>query len=158
MRRWQGLNVACCLVLALLASTAVAQAHADLQTAVPAPGSTVQNPVGSVRLVFSQPVTAASQILLFAADFQPVPGLQAQTDPADPAVLWTAVPALAPGLYTVQYTAVAADGHETSGSYTFRVSDGRWSFSTLSLAVMGMAVLLLAGFVIRWRRSSSPLR
>lgn len=148
---WLGL-----LVVVFLSSTAVAHAHADLAAASPAPGSTLSNPVGPIRLTFTEPVTADSTILLFDETFQTVPGIQAQPDPDNTAVIQANVPELAVGDYTVQWTAVSVDGHATTGSYTFRVAASSTLFRSPiplpQLAILGLGIVLLAGIVLLWRR------
>lgn len=129
--------------------TAVTHAHVDLLTATPAPGSTGQNPVGEIRLTFNEPITADSTIILFTEDFQPLAGIRAEVDESH--VLRTAVPSLSPGRYTVQWTAVSADGHSTSGSYAFQVTDS--PFSSLLIWEIGLSFLFLGIIVILWRRS-----
>lgn len=134
--------------------TAVAHAHADLVSATPAPGSTVRNPVGSIRLTFSEALTSDSAIILFKDDFQPVRGISAQVDEAMPSRLMTAVPALAAGLYTVQWTAVSIDGHKISGSYAFRVSAATFLPVPLrQLWLSGLSLLFIGALVVLWQRS-----
>lgn len=131
--------------------TAVVYAHAELLTAVPAPGSTIRNPVGEIHLAFNEPITADSSIILFAEDFQPLAGIKSEVAQTAPADLFTAVPDLQPGRYTVQWTAVSADGHTTSGSYAFRVTNA--PVSPFLAWEIGLSLLFLSVFVILWRRS-----
>tara|TARA_R110001599_G_scaffold159052_2_gene346313 strand:+ start:124331 stop:124519 length:189 start_codon:yes stop_codon:yes gene_type:complete len=46
---------------------------------------------------------------------------KANLDPANATILKIPVPALAPGKYTVQYSAVGHDGHRRKGDYSFTV-------------------------------------
>lgn len=137
------------LLLSLLALTAVAHAHAELLTAVPAPGSTITHSPAEIRLTFSEPISADSAILLFTGNFQPVAGIQAQVAATNPQLLVAAVPPLTPGDYTVQWTAVSTDGHPTSGSYTFRLT--RFALPSTLLWQIGLTLLFLGAFVILWR-------
>ncbi len=139
------------LLLCLLAVTAVAHAHAELLTAVPAPGSTTTNALSEIRLTFSEPVSEESTIFLLGQNFQPVTGINAQPDAGNPHMLVTAVPPLPPGDYTVQWTAVSTDGHATSASYTFRVA--AFAFSTTLFWQITLTLLFLGAFVILWRRN-----
>jgi methionine-rich copper-binding protein CopC len=129
--------------------TAVTHAHAELLTAVPAPGSTIRNPVGEIRLTFQEPITADSTIILFTEDFQPLTGIAAEVE--EGRVLVTAVPTLSHGSYTVQWTAVSVDGHSTSGSYAFQVTTSL--YSPLPVWEIGLSLLFVGIFVILWRRS-----
>jgi hypothetical protein len=138
----------------LLLATAVTHAHADLLAAMPAPGSLVSNPVGQIQLTFSEPVAAESEILLFGDDFQPVAGVVAQLDSADPAMMVAAVPELEAGMYTVQWTAVSSDGHSISGSYAFRVSATSLPIVPRQLWLLGVGLLFISAMVILWRRKA----
>ncbi|GIK56826.1 MAG: hypothetical protein BroJett015_24890 [Chloroflexota bacterium] len=137
------------MLLYLLAVTAVAHAHAELRTAVPAPGSIVTYSLAEIRLTFSEPITKESAILLFTEGFQPVTGIMAQVEPGNPHTLITTMPRLSPGDYTVQWTAVSTDGHPTSGSYTFRLA--RFALSPTRLWQISLTLLFLGVFVILWR-------
>jgi methionine-rich copper-binding protein CopC len=46
---------------------------------------------------------------------------KAVVDPSNSKLMWVALHALTPGVYTVTWVAVAADGHRTEGEYTFTV-------------------------------------
>lgn len=137
------------LLLCLLAVTAVAHAHAELVTAVPAPGSTITHSPAEIRLTFSEAISADSTILLFTGNFQPVAGIQAQVAATNPQLVVAAVPPLTPDDYTVQWTAVSTDGHTTSGSYTFRLA--RFALPTTLLWQISLTLLFLGAFVILWR-------
>ncbi|HUN25841.1 MAG TPA: copper resistance CopC family protein [Steroidobacteraceae bacterium] len=108
--------------LALCAALAAgpASAHARLVAAAPAANATVAAPA-RIRLTFSEAV--AKRFSSFRLedshghriDLTPVPA-DARTLAASP------VSALAPGRYTVSWTAVASDdGHRTAGRYRFIV-------------------------------------
>lgn len=98
-----------------------AQAHARLVTADPAPNATVAAPT-LIQLQFSTTLAKKfSTFKLTDTDGNPV-GI-VMTDGSDNKTL-AAKPAgtLAPGLYTVSWTAVSTDdGHKTSGAYSFTV-------------------------------------
>lgn len=99
----------------------VAAAHSELVAAEPAPGAQLAESPTEIRLSFSEPVAAASQIVVLGENFQQVEGLVPQYNPAEPNVVYTPLPPLAAGVYTVQWTAASADGHQISGSYSFSV-------------------------------------
>jgi methionine-rich copper-binding protein CopC len=116
-----------CLATAILAFigllTAVpAHAHAELVAAIPAPGSEVSQPLSEIRLTFSEPIADKSQILLLNANLQMIAGVSTRFDAAHPLEMAATLPDLEPGIYTVQWTAVSSDGHETSGSYQFSLA------------------------------------
>lgn len=96
-------------------------AHAELIEAEPAPGTVLTSSPGEIRLTFNEPVATGSHAALYTADFQSVAGVESRLEPEAPEQLVAAVPELAPGVYSVQWTAVSADGHEISGSYAFSV-------------------------------------
>jgi methionine-rich copper-binding protein CopC len=88
----------------------------------PAPGAQLAEPPAEIRLTFSEPPGAQSQILLMAEGFQPVEGITAQVDPVQSEQVFASLPPLEPGNYTVQWSAVSEDGHEISGSYSFSIA------------------------------------
>ena len=109
-----------CLALALVA-VGPAAAHAELVSASPAPGAQLAESPAEIRLTFSEPVATTSAIVLLAEGFQPVEGLVGQFDADRPQEIFVPLPELAPGVYTVQWTAASDDGHEISGAYSFSV-------------------------------------
>lgn len=133
-----------------------AGAHAELVAAEPAAGAALSASPAEIRLTFNEPVTPDSQIVLYGEGFQPIPGLAAQLEPANPAEVYAAVPELAPGGYTVQWTAVSADGHEISGSYSFSVgapfTETRPAFPWWQTAAIGALVLIAAAILRRYWR------
>lgn len=150
-------------LLFVLATAAIVAAHAELVDAQPAPGATLPEAPTEIRLTFSEPVGAQSEILLFGHDFQAVDGVVAQVDPAHPEEIVATLPALAEDTYTVQWSATSDDGHEISGSYSFTVggeaaasgdvagethsqdaaSAGSTAWSMAALGLVGGALLLI---------------
>lgn len=98
-----------------------ASAHSDLVQAEPPPGAQLAESPSEIRLTFSEPVAADSRIDLLTDEFQRIEGLVPQFNPAQPEQVYSPVPPLEPGVYTVQWAAVSDDGHEISGSYSFSV-------------------------------------
>ena len=136
------------LILAIVLAIAVGQVagHAELVDAAPAPGAQLANSPTEIRLTFSE-AAATGRITLLANGFEPVDGLEARSDPEHPEVIFTPVPLLDAGNYTVQWMATGADGHEISGSYAFTIElTGSDRSSALKrgipLALAGLAVLL----------------
>lgn len=138
---------------AFLAATAVVHAHAELISAYPEPGASVTNPVQQIELVFSEPISAASRIILFDDDFNQIAAVSTTFDNAEPTMLKASVPQLAAGNYTVQFTAVSEDGHEIGGSYSFRVSQSNLPVSGQQLGIFGLGIILVIGIVVMWRRT-----
>jgi methionine-rich copper-binding protein CopC len=96
-------------------------AHAELVVAEPEPGAQLTDAPVEIRLTFSEPVAARSNIVVLGDGFAPVEGLIPQFSPDRPEQVYVPLPSLEPGTYTVQWTAVSSDGHEISGSYSFSI-------------------------------------
>jgi methionine-rich copper-binding protein CopC len=108
------------LLLLLIAVTAVpAQAHASLVSAVPAPGSTVDTSLKELLLTFDDALRPNSLVVLYTNDFQTVGGVESRVE--DNLIRATLTQALPPATYTVQWAAVASDGHLSQGTYQFEV-------------------------------------
>ncbi|AMV41524.1 copper homeostasis periplasmic binding protein CopC [Paraburkholderia caribensis] len=111
--RW----LAACGVLLAVASNAFA--HATPTSRDPGPDAEVAAPA-AVTIHFSEPLEPAfSKLALVDANNKPVAPAASQVDPQDTKTMHLALQPLAPGRYTVQWTAVAEDGHRTKGSYAF---------------------------------------
>jgi len=110
------------LFLALMAATPAA-AHALLEHAEPAVGSTVA-PVDTIRLHYSEPVEPRfSSVTLTDEDGTKVPGDKPALDPADSTVFVLHLPApLRAGRYKVDWHVVSVDTHRTEGSFGFTVA------------------------------------
>ena len=95
--------------------------HIGLASSSPAKDSHVMTPVKEIRLTFTGPVNVATaSVELVAADAKPVTldSLRAVVD--SPRVAVARIPStLAGGTYTVKWKAVAADGANGSGSFSF---------------------------------------
>ena len=133
-----------------LLSTAPLFAHASLLSAEPTPGQTL-NTVDAIVLTFSEPMGAASQIALIDENF----GRTDLSVDVTEAVLSATVPPLDPGVYTVQYDAISADGHNILGSYEFAIEQPPTDVRVVALVVVLIAVLLLlpAAAVFLYRRN-----
>jgi methionine-rich copper-binding protein CopC len=107
---------ALCLV-ASLAATSSASAHAPLERSDPVDGATVAPPT-AFTLTFNHPVRLTSLTLRGAgADPRAVSGV-ARSLAAEHRVK---APTLAPGRYELDWRAAAADGHVMSGTVHFTV-------------------------------------
>jgi methionine-rich copper-binding protein CopC len=111
------LALACAYVLA-----SSALAHAFLDRATPAVGSTVRGPPARVTLRFSERLEPAfSKVQVLDASGKRVDKNDAAPSPDDATVLSVSVPPLAPGRYTVKWRVLSVDTHVTEGDFTFDV-------------------------------------
>jgi hypothetical protein len=107
-----------------------------------------------IVLKFDDEITDESQILLIAADFQ----LGANWSQTVEGTTLTATleQSPPPGTYTVAWTAVTSDGHTTTESYQFAVSQANsvaGGRPTLTMMAVGLLVLV-AGLLV-WRKRVS---
>jgi copper resistance protein C len=109
-------------LIALLAGGGPALAHAFLERAEPAVGSTVAAAPKEVRLYFSQELESSfSGATLSTADGKAIVTGAARLDRQNPAVMVLSLPPLGPGKYKVSWHAVSVDTHRTEGDFTFAV-------------------------------------
>ncbi|WP_250499394.1 copper resistance protein CopC [Caballeronia sp. GAWG1-5s-s] len=109
------------LAFALAASTQLAFAHALPKLQQPGPGATVSAP-HEVSIEFGERIEPTfSSLLVTDAHGTQVNTAKSAVDASDKKHMSVALGDLAPGVYTVQWTAVAADGHRTQGHYNFTV-------------------------------------
>jgi len=113
------------ILLFMLVAVRPAAAHSDLVQAEPPPGAQLAESPAEIRLTFSEPVADNSRIDLLTDEFERIEGLVPQFNPEQPEQIYSPVPPLEPGVYTVQWAAVSDDGHEISGSYSFSVGAGQ---------------------------------
>lgn len=112
------LGCACLLVLA-----SAALAHAFLDHAAPAVGSSVHTPPAQVRLWFTQRLEPAfSAASVFDRSGKRVDKNDAHLDGDDESVLIVSLPELAPGTYRVAWRVLSVDTHVTEGDFTFDVA------------------------------------
>lgn len=110
------------LALAIAALPGVALAHAKLEAANPAHGSTGPAPM-VLHLDFSEAPDLAFTKVGITADGKVLAGGALSIDPADATVLLLTLPeALPPGAIRIEWKAVAADGHASKGEYNFTVA------------------------------------
>ena len=106
-------------------ATPVALGHSQLVTSIPAAGDVVATSPPAIQLVFSEPIDAEyTRLDVLDATGKAVATNIGAPDPSDAHTLVAPVPRLADGLYTVDWRALsAADGHTTSGFFTFGVGN-----------------------------------
>ncbi len=106
------------LLFATFSHTA-AQAHAHLDHAVPAAGSTVQTAPRQLVLTFTQDLEPAFSSL----DVTDASG--GRVDQGKPEIsgntMRVGLQLLPPGMYRVRWHVVSVDTHKTEGDFTFRV-------------------------------------
>src|SRR5215470_3641288 len=109
-------------ILILLAWRAGLEAHAFLERADPAVGSTVQASPSEVRIRFTENIeSAVSSIQVFDASGKEVDKRDLHLDRSDHAMLHVSLPQLGAGIYKVVWRVVSVDTHVTNGNFTFRI-------------------------------------
>ncbi len=109
------------LMLAILGITVGSPcfAHAKLRSSSPAANAQLTDAPKSITLKFDEAVQLA--VLKLATGGQEIPVAIDKAAKADPSFT-AALPALVPGKYTVQWTAISADdGHVTKGTFAFSI-------------------------------------
>jgi methionine-rich copper-binding protein CopC len=106
------------IALALSAGATTAEAHARLDHASPAVGSTVSASPGQVTLFF----TEALEPKFSGAEVHNSAGARVDAgSSASGNTLHVSVKSLSPGAYTVNWHVLSVDTHKTQGSFSFRV-------------------------------------
>lgn len=109
------------LALAFIGAAQFAFAHALPKVQQPGPGATVSAP-REVAIDFGEALEPTfSKLIVTNAQGTQVNTEKSVVDASDKKHMSVALPTLAPGVYKVQWTAVAADGHRTQGHYNFTV-------------------------------------
>ena len=119
MRTRRAVTMIAALTL-LLALAPAASAHAELLEASPEPASELDETPAEIRISFTGELDPeASGFVLTGPDGTELATGVVDLEVAERNELHTSVEMTAPGTYTVEWTAVAADGHAESGSFTF---------------------------------------
>jgi copper resistance protein C len=109
-------------LLISLAGSGGLEAHAFLQRAEPAVGSTVQTSPNEVRIWFTENIEPAfSTIQVLDSSGKEVDKRDVHVDRSDHALLHVSLPSLPVGTYKVVWHVVSVDTHVTNGNFTFRV-------------------------------------
>jgi hypothetical protein len=125
MVRLRSMVTAAVLAAAVTPGTTTAEAHAFLDHANPAVGSTVPAGPAAVTLWFTQQLEPAfSTATVTDAAGRKVDAGPARIDPKAPTELVVPLKALPPGTYTVAWHALSVDTHTTTGHFTFTVGGG----------------------------------
>ncbi|WP_166397040.1 copper resistance CopC family protein [Rubrobacter marinus] len=101
-----------------------ALAHAELESAAPAEGESLEQAPSEVRLSFGEPVEAAfNPVEVYDSGGNRVDGDDGRSDPNDARVVVASLREELPaGSYTVEWTVTSADGDPVSGEYSFDVA------------------------------------
>ena len=110
------------LAVAVTREAATVHAHAFLDHASPAVGSTVPTAPETVTMWFTQELEPAfTTATVTDASGNTVDTGPAKVDPKDPTELRVALKKLSPGTYTVSWHALSVDTHTTTGHFTFEI-------------------------------------
>ena len=112
-------------LLLVLGTNSAAFAHAFLDHADPAVGSTVTAPPKEIRLWFTEKLEPAFSTLHVADGAgKTVDSGDGAVDSSDSMQLRVSLPALPPGTYRVIWRVLSVDSHTTEGDFTFEVKAG----------------------------------
>jgi len=110
------------ILLIFVAGLARLEAHAFLEHADPAVGSSVQTSPSEVQIRFTENIEpAVSSIQVFNTSGTEVDKRDLHLDRSDHALLHVSLPPLGVGTYKVTWRVVSVDTHVTNGNFTFRV-------------------------------------
>jgi copper transport protein len=111
------------VLVAVLADVRQVLAHPKVLETVPAENAQLDVAPAEARIVFDEPLEEAlSQIVLYDARRQQI-GITGGRLTEQPTVLALPLPPLEPGVYTVVWQTVGADGHPIKGNFAFSVRD-----------------------------------
>lgn len=123
-RAWRGLPLPLLVALAgltgALALPAGVAAHASLVASTPADGEVLGEVLGEAVLTFDEPLTGGTFEVFDAGGARMTAG---GVDPADARSMRAVLPALAPGVYEVRWTALTDDGGVERGTISFTVAE-----------------------------------
>jgi copper resistance protein C len=108
------------LLAAELAAT-TAFAHAFLDHAVPAVGTTVTAAPKEVRMFYTEAIEPNFSAATLGIAGQTIPTSAAMVDPQNPMELVLKLPPLRPGHYQVSWHVVSTDTHRTEGAFGFDI-------------------------------------
>jgi methionine-rich copper-binding protein CopC len=99
-----------------------AQAHAFLDRASPAVGSTVHTPPSEVHIQYTEELEPAYSTARVEDASGATVSTAAHVDPAEKSVLVVPLGPLKPGRYKVFWKVLSVDTHVTNGTFTFTVA------------------------------------
>ncbi|HEU0208979.1 MAG TPA: copper resistance CopC family protein [Candidatus Udaeobacter sp.] len=110
------------LLLIVVTGSAGLEAHAFLERAEPAVGSTVQASPSEVQLLFTEKIEPAlSNVQVFDTSGKEVDKRDLHLDRSNHALLHVSLDPLEAGTYKVAWRVVSVDTHVTNGSFSFRI-------------------------------------
>jgi methionine-rich copper-binding protein CopC len=116
------MRLAAAAALVVLAPVAPAFAHAHLQTSFPAADSVQTTPPTEIDITFTEGVNIKfTGVTLTGPDNKAVPLGDGMLMGGDAMFMAPISGTLAPGKYTVDWHALATDGHKTNGTFSFTV-------------------------------------
>ena len=117
--------VAAILAGAVTLAAPAARAHAFLDHASPAVGSSLPTAPSGVTMWFTQELEPAfTTAMVSDQSGNRVDAGPARVDASDPTELRVPLKQLPPGTYTVSWHALSVDTHTTTGHFTFTVGGG----------------------------------
>jgi len=106
------------LALSVVAALGAPRAHSILESSVPADGAVVGE-ANAVSLTFAAPVRLVSlRLLVDGADI----ALEIDRDASPSQTFAIPLPALTAGRYEIKWSALAADGHDVNGAFSFTIA------------------------------------
>lgn len=108
------------VVLTLLMATSSALAHTHPEQMIPAANSTVPAPA-NITIHFSETLEPKFSMITLTNASGHVVNKEPSVVGADAKTMTLPLPALAPGIYTVNWVGVAIDTHRSQGDYKFTV-------------------------------------
>ena len=107
---------------AMTTMSALAFAHAKLQSSTPADGATVAVAPSELRLAYNEPVEVAMSTIKVSGPGDAAVTLDKVTaDSSDEKVLVQHLPKLSAGEYRVEWSTMGHDGHHRKGELRFTV-------------------------------------
>ena len=111
------------LLPGLLLAALPALAHAMLERASPAVGSTIKSAPAEITLRFTEKLEPTfSTVAVTGRGGERVDAGDPHVDPGDPMVLRVSLKPLAPGRYKVAWRVVSVDTHVTQGDFRFTIA------------------------------------
>lgn len=135
-------------LLWLVGNPGPALAHAFLQRAHPAQGVVLAEPPLRIRLEFSETVEAEFNVVaVFNSKGFRMDSGDSQVDINDKRIVEMPLPTLSPGVYTVVWRVISADGHPIDGAFAFGVGSVSVSQADLKpkTSVLSRFVVFFAG-------------
>ncbi|CAN0604938.1 unnamed protein product [Ectocarpus sp. 12 AP-2014] len=115
-------RLACGLVLASLLALGSAFAHSTKEGTMPEDGAQLDTAPSEVMIQFDEPATLTRVELTHSHDGE-AQDIRLSTPGDAMEMNHLEAPDFGPGLYTVDWRAMSADGHAVNGSFSFTVSE-----------------------------------